>query len=72
MNNASENKEEDKDCYKEFEMAYLAMLYGALTILYLNASTVLQFAFLLIVTLALLMSVGKKCWRILFEADKSD
>ena len=72
MKEASENKEEDKDCYKEFEMAYLAMLYGALTLLYLTASTVLQFAFLLIVTLALLMSFGKKCWRVLFETDKID
>ena len=61
---ASENKE-DVDCSKQFEFVLLTLLYVAMTILYLTASTVYQFAFLSIVTIAILWSFGKKCWKII-------
>ena len=61
---ASENNE-DVDCAKQFEFILLTMLYVAMTILYLTASTVYQFAFLIIVTIALIWSLGSKCWKII-------
>lgn len=66
---ASENNE-DVDCSKQFEFILLTLLYVAMTVLYLTASTVYQFAFLIIVTVAILMSFGNKCWKII--TDKKD
>jgi len=48
---SSETKEtQSKDCYKSLELVFLALLYGALTALYVTASTLLQFIFLFVVS----------------------
>ena len=56
-----EAKEGDVDCYKLFECAYLVALYGALTILYLSASTILQFLFLWSVSIVLIVERCRRC-----------
>ena len=63
---ASKNNEHT-DFYKQFELVLLTLLYVVLTMLYLTASTVYQFTFLVAVTLVLLWAFGKKCWAIITE-----
>lgn len=59
---ASEKKEQQtKDCYKSFELVLLAILYSTLTVLYLTASTLLQFAFLAVVSLTVTVAQCQKC-----------
>lgn len=51
MMEASEKKDEQsKDCYKSFELIFLAILYGTLTALYVTASTLLQFIFVVVIS----------------------
>lgn len=56
------NDEEDVDCYKTFELTLLALFYTVLTGLYLTASTILQFAFVALVTATMLIVECKKCF----------
>ena len=51
MEEASEKKEQQSiDCYKSLELVFLAILYAILTALYATASTLLQFIFVVVVS----------------------
>ena len=59
----SEKKEdEDVDCYKSFELILLACFYTVLTGLYLTASTVLQFAFVAVISATMCVTECKRCF----------
>jgi len=51
--NETEGKEQD--CYKSYEVVFLALLYSTLTVLYLSATTTFQYLFLCCVTILLVL-----------------
>lgn len=53
---------EDVDCYKTFELLFLILFYTVITGLYYTASTILQLAFLVMVTATMLIVQCKKCF----------
>ena len=59
----SEKKEdEDVDCYKSFELMLLACFYTVLTGLYLTASTMLQFAFVTVISATMCVTECRRCF----------
>lgn len=62
MKEETSEKKEDKDvdCFKSFELLLLACFYTILTGLYLTASTMLQFAFVVLVSATMLLTESRK------------
>ena len=58
MMKASEKNEDDRDidCYKSFELLLLACFYTVLTGLYLTASSILQLAFVAVISTGMLVT----------------